>query len=96
VNFKLAILSVLARRPGGRASLDDLKDEVAALTADDGQSEEIASALNDIDIFQLGLVTPEGDGLRITDAGRSALKALEASSEPSFDLPAPSPPLHSK
>jgi hypothetical protein len=91
VNFKLAILSVLARRPGGRASLDDLKDEVEALTADDDQSEEIATALDDIDIFQLGLVAPEGDGLRITDAGRSALRALEASSAPSFDLPAPSP-----
>ncbi|MBR1282993.1 hypothetical protein JQ597_13175 [Bradyrhizobium sp. AUGA SZCCT0177] len=90
VKFKLAILTALAKRPDGRASLDDLRDDVEALTAED-QSEEIASALDDIDIFQSGLVTPEGDGLRITDAGRSALRALGASNEPSFDLPAPSP-----
>ncbi|MBR1156898.1 hypothetical protein [Bradyrhizobium sp. JYMT SZCCT0428] len=92
MKFKLAILTALTRRPDGRASLDDLRDDVEALTADEDQSEEIASALDDIDIFQSGLVTPEGDGLRITDAGRSALKALEASNGPSFDLRAPSPP----
>ncbi|MBR1250000.1 hypothetical protein JQ609_24130 [Bradyrhizobium sp. AUGA SZCCT0169] len=90
MKFKLAILTALARRPDGRASLDDLRDDVEALTAED-QSEEIAAALDDIDIFQSGLVAPEGDGLRITDAGRSALRALGASNEPSFDLPAPSP-----
>ncbi|MBR1266145.1 hypothetical protein JQ629_01335 [Bradyrhizobium sp. AUGA SZCCT0222] len=89
MKFKLAILTALARRPDGRASLDDLRGDVEALTADEDQSE--ASALDDIDIFQSGLVTPEGDGLRITDAGRSALRALGASNEPSFDLPAPSP-----
>lgn len=91
MKFKLAILTVLAKRPDGRASLDDLRDDVEALTADEDQSEENASALDDIDIFQSGLVTLDGDGLRITDTGRSALRALEASNEPSFDLPAPSP-----
>ncbi|WP_192735927.1 hypothetical protein [Bradyrhizobium sp. OAE829] len=92
MKFKLAILIALTRRPDGRASLDELRHDVEALTADEDQSEEIASALDDIDILQSGLVTPEGDGFRITDAGRSALKALEASNEPSFDLRAPSPP----
>jgi hypothetical protein len=91
VQFKLAILIVLARRSGGRASLDDLKEEVEALTAGDDQSEGAASALDEIDIFQSGLIVPDGDGLLITDAGRSALRALEASNEPSLDFPASSP-----
>lgn len=90
MQFKLAILTVLATRPDGRATLDELKGEVEALTADDDPSDEIASALDEIDVFQSGLVIPEDDGLRITDAGRFALNALEASSQPSFDLPSPS------
>ena len=91
MQFKLAILSALTARPDGRATFDDLKAEVEALTANEDQPEAVASALDDIDIFQSGLVIPEDGGLRITDAGRSALKALEGSSKPSFDLPSASP-----
>jgi hypothetical protein len=87
VQFKLAILSVLARRPDGRATLDELRGEVETLTANEDELEELSSALDEIDIFQSGLVTPDDGGLRITDAGRSALKALVGSSEPSFDFP---------
>jgi len=91
VHFKVAILTVLATRPDGRVTLDELKDEVCALAAEADPSEEIASALDEVDIFQSGLVIPEDDGLRITDAGRSALKALAASNEPPLiDLPAAS------
>jgi len=78
VQFKLAILSVLAKRPDGRATLDELRSEVEALTANDDEPEESSSALDEIDIFQSGLVTPEDGGFRITDVGRSALKALVA------------------
>src|SRR5882757_9806565 len=87
VQFKLAILSVLAKRPDGRATLDELRSEVEALTANDDEPEESSSALDEIDIFQSGLVTPEDGGFRITDVGRSALKALVDSSEPAFDFP---------
>jgi len=87
VQFKLAILSVLAKRPDGRATLDELRSEVEALTANDDEPEESSSALDEIDIFQSGLVTPDDGGFRITDIGRSALKALVGSSEPTFDFP---------
>jgi hypothetical protein len=87
VQFKLAILTVLATRPDGRATLDELKGEVEALTADADQHEDSSSALDDIDIFQSGLVIPEGSQLRITEAGRSALKAIEGQGAPSLDLP---------
>jgi len=87
VQFKLAILTVLATRPDGRATLDELKGEVEALTADADQHEDSSSALDDIDIFQSGLVIPEGSRFRITEAGRSALKAIEGQGAPSLDLP---------
>lgn len=91
MQFKLAILSVLAKRPDGRATLGELRDEVEALTANEDEPEELVSALDEIDIFQSGLVTPEDGGLQITDAGRAALKALVGSSEPPFDFPPASP-----
>ncbi len=94
MQFKLAILNVLAKYPDGHAELDELKREVEAFTSHEDPSEQTSSALDDIDIFQSGLVIPDGDGLRITDAGRSALKALEDSSKPSLDLP-PGPTSHS-
>jgi len=87
VQFKLAILSVLAKRPDGRATLDELRSEVEALTANGDEPEESPSALDEIDIFQSGLVTPDDGGLRITDIGRSALKAMLGSSEPALDYP---------
>ena len=90
MQFKLAILTVLATRPDGRATLDDLKGEVEALTANEDQLGDISSDLDDIDIFQSGLVIPDDGGLRITDTGRSALKALEDPNEVSLDLPSTS------
>ncbi|HEX9238587.1 MAG TPA: hypothetical protein VF866_07485, partial [Xanthobacteraceae bacterium] len=90
MQFKLAILTVLATRPDGRATLDDLRGEVEALTANEDQLGDISSDLDDIDIFQSGLVIPDDGGLRITDTGRSALKALEDPNEVSLDLPSTS------
>lgn len=95
MQFKLAILSVLATRPDGRVTLDELKGEVEALTANADQPDGLASALDDIDIFQSGLVIPEDGGLRLTDRGRSALEALESASEASFDLSPTSATSHS-
>ena len=86
MHFKLAILTVLATRPDGRATLDELKGEVEALTADD-QPGDPSSSLDDIDIFKSGLVIPDDGGLRITHAGRSVLKALEGPSEYPLDIP---------
>ena len=83
MQFKLAILTVLATRPNGRATLDGLRYEVQALTTDADQAD--ASALDDIDIFQSGLVTTEGDWLRITEAGREALRAIQGQSEGQID-----------
>jgi len=86
MHFKLAILTALARRPDGRATLEEISREVEVLTAseDQAQGTEELSPVGDIDIFQSGLVVPEGHGLQITDAGRSLLDALETFTEPSL------------
>ncbi len=87
MQIKRAILTVLATRPDGRARLDELKDEVEALTANEDQPGDPSCSLDDIDIFQSGLVIPEDGGLQITKAGRSALKALEGPGKYPLDLP---------
>ena len=87
MQFKLAILTVLATRPDGRATLDELKSEVGALTAIEDQPGELSSTLDDIDIFRSELVVPDDSGLRITDVGRSVLKTLEGPGEAPLDLP---------
>jgi hypothetical protein len=87
VQLKLAILTALATRPDGRATLDEIRREVEVLAASD-QPEELKglSGLGDTDIFQSGLVVADGDGFQITDAGRSALRALQSSNGRSFDI----------
>ena len=94
MQLKLAILTVLTTRPDGRATLDELKSEIEALAAKEEQPADLPSGLDDIDIFQSGLVIREDGGFRITDAGRSALKALKGPRQSALDLP-PMSPSHS-
>ncbi|WP_141688024.1 hypothetical protein [Bradyrhizobium paxllaeri] len=84
MHFKLAILTVLAQRPDGRATLEEVTREVAVLVAneDQAQATEEFSPLGDIDIVQSGLVILESHELQITDAGRSLLSTLEAGNAP--------------
>ncbi len=79
MQFKLAILTVLAARADGRATLDELNSEIEALT--DGADRDTSSVLDDVDLFQSGLVIPDGGSLEITQAGRLALNAIETSAE---------------
>ena len=92
MRFKLAILNVLAKCPGGRATLDEVRREVGIIIASVDQAEQLKrfSALGDIDIFQSGLVLRDDAGLQITNAGLSLLHSLQSSSgpclEPSWSL----------
>jgi hypothetical protein len=96
VRFKLAILNVLAKSPGGRATFDEVRRGVRLIIASGDQSEQLKrfSEFGDIDIFQSGLVLRDDAGLEITDAGLSLLHSLGGSSGPSLDFssaPAPQP-----
>jgi hypothetical protein len=88
MRFKWAILNVLSKRPGRRATLDDVRREVRINIESGDQLEPLNrfSALADIDIFQSGLVLRDDAGLEITDAGLSLLHALEGSSGPSPEI----------
>jgi len=85
VNFKLAILTALAKWPERRATVDEVRREVGVILANEDQADQLRrlSALGDIDIFQTGLVSRNDEGFQITDAGLSLLQSLESSSSPS-------------
>jgi hypothetical protein len=78
VRYKLAILNALARRPEGRATLDEVRREVGIIIASGDQTEQLKkfSALGDIDIYRSGWVLQDDAGLEITDAGRLLLHSL--------------------
>src|SRR5436190_17871317 len=88
VNFKLAILDVLAKWPERRVTVDEVRREVGIIIANDDQAEQLGrlSALGDIDIFQTGLVSGNEEGFQITDAGLSLLQSLESSGIPSPEV----------
>lgn len=87
-----AVMEVLAMRPDGRGTLDDVLQEIELLqemkAANGRDTPQRFSELDRIDIVKAGLVAEEGDGLRITEAGRSVLRALDALSNPA---PKPQP-----
>lgn len=88
---KLAVLIALANRAEGRATLDQLDDDVARLiaeSADDIRNPEQFAALDHVDLFESGLVVREGDCLQMTENGSSILRALGIASQdaPAADL----------
>src|ERR1700758_5133282 len=88
VRFKLAILKALAKYPGRRATLDEVRREVRVIIASGDQTEQLKRfpALGDIDIFQSGLVLQDDAGLQITDEGLLLLHSLESSSGPPLEV----------
>jgi hypothetical protein len=85
VQSKLAMLYVLAKRPMGRATLDELKRELEDFGERAIQPEAWSrfAEIEQSDIFHSGLVFLDDQGLSITDAGRSLVRALEKLSESS-------------
>jgi hypothetical protein len=78
VRYKLAILKVLAQRPGGRATLDEVRREAGRIMSSLDQVElKRFNAIGDVDMCQSGLVLRDGDGWQITRAGLALLDRLE-------------------
>jgi hypothetical protein len=88
VQFKFAMLEILARRPDGCASVTELWREWEE-AAEGQDTTEPVSELEDIDLLQSGLVVWQDDCLHITDAGRSVLRALEDLSKQPTESPHP-------
>ncbi len=77
VQNKLALLIALAKRPAGRATLDELRNEVAVAETDKQiRDAEQLYSFDHVDVFQTGLVVSDDDSLLITDRGYSLLRAL--------------------
>jgi hypothetical protein len=89
MNFKLVILCVLARSPGRPVALGELRREVESIIefGDPGAEMKRSPALDDIDIFEAGLVSRDPAGLQITDLGLSMLRSLESTASPLNVLP---------
>jgi hypothetical protein len=83
VQFKLAILHVLAQRPGGRATLDELEVELKSLGERLDKTETWNVFASDIDVFRSGLLVFDEPNFCITVAGRSLLRAIEDLAESS-------------
>jgi hypothetical protein len=78
VRYKLAILKVLAKQPGGRATLDEVRREAGRIVSSLDQVElKRFNAIGDVDICHSGLVLRDDDGWQITRAGLALLDRLE-------------------
>jgi hypothetical protein len=73
VQINFAMLSILAARADGCATFRELERETKARARD---KVDHFSEVDVIDVLQLGLAVIEGDRLRITDVGRSALRGM--------------------
>ncbi|WP_050386262.1 hypothetical protein [Bradyrhizobium pachyrhizi] len=80
MKFNLAILSVLAARPGQRIAIDEVSREVKRMIAagDETTRSKRPSELGDADVFQSGWASINDAGLQITDSGLSLWRSLEA------------------
>src|SRR6516164_6748124 len=80
IQSKLAMLYILAHRPDGQATLDELEREMKGLGECAEQTDKWSEfvELADIDVFRSGLVSCDEQGsFRITEAGQSLLRAIE-------------------
>jgi hypothetical protein len=92
VRLRLDVLNVLANRPGGRATLDEVKREAGAFAPSESQTEQLKRfpEISEIDIFTSGLVFRDNGFLQITDAGCSLLHSLESANVPVTSPTSPS------
>lgn len=81
MRFNLAILSVLAARPGQRIPLEEVSREVKRMIAAGDAATKLrrSSELGDADVFQSGWASINEAGLQITDSGLALWRSLEAS-----------------
>jgi hypothetical protein len=93
VRLRLEVLNVLANRPDGRATLDEVKREAGAIAPSESQAEQLKRfpEIGEIDIFTSGLVFRDSGFLQITEAGRSLLHSLESANLPAFSPASPGP-----
>jgi len=89
VSLQVAILKVLSGHPQGRASLTALNSDLQILVGCrdwNGRMRRLATRAPDLDIFSQRFVVRDSGGWQLTDAGRTALAAMETAEMPSAEL----------
>lgn len=77
VQNKLAALIALAQRPNRRATLDELRHDMAEIKADEKfEKDSQLYSFDHIDAFESGLLVADRDSLVITENGCALLRAL--------------------
>jgi hypothetical protein len=88
MNFQVTVLKVLVSYPGGFATMDALKRDMAILATSgpdwSERTKRLAARAPGLNIFEQGLVERGNGGWRVTDKGRAVLELMEAriSSQP--------------
>jgi hypothetical protein len=81
VSFQLSILKILAGQPGGRASLDVVKQYLAVFYSSGSdwtaRMKGLAARVPDLDIFGQNLIAREPGEWIITAKGRALLREIE-------------------
>jgi hypothetical protein len=102
VSFQLAIMKMLTSYRDGKASIAELKRDLAILATSGpdwtNRMKRLAARAPDLDAFSQGFLDRDGYGWWITPSGRAFLEALEkpappAATEPlALEVVAPAPP----
>jgi hypothetical protein len=85
VSFQIATLLVLSSYPAGKASLADLKRDLAILTTSGPdwtqRMKRLAARVPALDAFSQGFIERDAEGWLITASGLTFLEALERPAE---------------
>jgi hypothetical protein len=96
VNFQVTVLKILVSYPGGFATMEDLKRDMAILATSGREwtdrTRRLGARMPGLDIFSRALIERSAGGWRITEKGRAVLDVMEGRSAdalPVADEPSP-------
>jgi hypothetical protein len=91
VSFQLAIMKMLSSYRGGKASIAELKRDLAIVATSGpdwtNRMKRLAARAPDLDAFSQGFLDRDGYGWWITPSGRAFLEELEKPAPPSATEP---------
>jgi hypothetical protein len=94
VSLQVAVMKVLASYPSGRATLAEMKADLAILAGAgpewNARLKRLSARMPDLDIFSHGFVLRDAAGWTLTSAGRHALLSMEQSAVEDPDRARPS------
>lgn len=81
MNFQVTVLKILVSYPGGFATMEDLKRDMAILATSGrdwtDRTRRLGARVPGLDIFSQALIERSPSGWRITEKGRAVLEVME-------------------